>query len=253
MPDGDTGSAEMTFGESTYSFNAFGDAEVKNQKPPRKFSVQLRRTSLNKYAEAFEVTSTDLPLQEHLFVIRRTKPRRESELLIGNPRLDNSGQGTIISLQPRQRVDLYDQPPQATDPKYRQFLRKQIGLYSNRFRLRETKEDRLGWIELHGELGGKGSLTHDLNHSGYRLSAKGITSYSTMVAYDSQPVHFTLLDLADPAKQNRRIYRVDFETPSDPNTSLVVWPEAIGPHRLIFSHDGKVNQVLTLECSPRFQ
>ena len=250
VPDGDTGSAELTLGESTYSFNAFGDAEVVKQKPPRKLSVQLHRKSVDKYAEAFEVTSADLPLQEQLFVIRRTKPRRESELLIGSPRLDNSSQGPTISLEPRQRVDLYDQPPPVTDPKYRQSLRKQIGLYSNHFRANKSKEDRLGSIQLYGDLDGKGSLTHDMNQWGYSLSAKWMSSYSTALGYFAQSVHFSLLDLPDPAKQNRRIYHLEFEKPSDlGDVSLVTWPEAIGPHRLVISQGGQVNQVLTLSNS----
>ena len=250
VPDGDTCSAELTVGESTYSFNAFGDAKVVKQKPPRRISVQLHRKSAGKYGYAFEITAADLPLKENLFVLLRTGPGRQSELLVGDPRSDDLYPGKAIKIEPRLLVVLNDQPPHEYDAVYKQHLCKKVGLCSTPFRANHSKEDRLGSIQLYGDLDGKGSLTHDMNQWGYSLSPKWVSSYSTAVGYFPQPVHFSRLDLPDPTKQDRRIYHLEFEKASElGEVSLVMLPEAIGPHRLVISQGGRPSQVLPLSIS----
>jgi hypothetical protein len=246
VADADIGAAELTLGESTYTFNAFGDGTITERKPPRKYSVELHRKMVNKDDYAAEITAADLHLKNNLFVLMRSGPGSRSELLVANPGSDALSRNSI-RLEPKQLVVLTNQFPHELDAQYRQRLRQKVALHSNPFRLLRAEKKQLGSIQLYGELGGKGSVTHDMNQWAYELSPKRVGGYSTMMAYFAQPAHFRRLDLPDPAKQNRQIYRVEFERPSDlGDLSVVTWPEAIGPHRLVISQAGQVNQVLTL-------
>ena len=106
-------------------------------------------------------------------------------------------------------------------------------------------EPTLGYIQLGGVLGGKGTFTHDQNY--VRFSPLTGRGSSTLMGFMLRPVKFQEVKITDPANAGRRLLKVNFADGSMKDRySLVVCPEAAGPHRLIIRDGNNVTHVLPL-------
>lgn len=250
VPTGENGTAELTLGESMYAFNDFGDASVAQVKLPRKFTVQLKLESRALMGLIFELTSKELRLQTHLFLVLSSIPANPSRLIIGEPRrspLTEGGEHT--SVQPDALIELHaitNYSPPLTPP---QLLRKNVYLSSSIFPTGDTSGSKLGFIEIYGSLNDTGSLGYDRNYHSYEWQSQFAGSMMTAMAPRPQAVQLKALNTSDPRGQGRQLYQVAFERPAAlGDLTLLTLPDARGPHRLIIRQAGAIKWVLRMQC-----
>jgi len=247
--DGKQSRGSITFHQSRLRFNDFGDAAEIDKDSPAPIRIAYKPVhQAGKMFRLFELVFpkgdfenrvylsmiADSVEPAHLLIrpgekvpddIQETEDRHGMQVLLAH-RLPLQHAAGGKGLRPREQ------------------LRKHISMRTGYFPSARTKP-ALGYIQFRGVFGGNGTFTHDRNDVWFSPFTGGV--WSTAAGFPAWPLTFQKVNVPDPANAGRRLLRVNFADGSKKDRySVVVCPDAAGPHRLIIRDGKNITHVLPL-------
>jgi hypothetical protein len=246
--DGKQTPGSITFNQSRLRFNDFGDASEIDKDSPEPIRIAYKPVhQAGKIFRVFELVFPKRDFKNRIYLSMIAGSADATHLLIrpGEKVPDEvreTGDTHRMELRLAHQLPLGAVGGEGLDP--REPLRDHISMRTGYFPSARTKP-ALSCIQFRGVLGGNGVFTHDRNGVRFLPLTGGVIT--TAAGFPDWPMTLQEVNVFDPTDAGRRLLRIIFADGSKKDRySVVVCPDAAGPHRLIVRDRKNVTHVLPL-------